>query len=74
MREFFLAFSEYLKSNMDRFIVKAATLTQIVIMYLKSNMDRFIDYNQFLLYSWGVYLKSNMDRFIAYQLNAIVNM
>ena len=27
---------------MDRFIVKAATLTQIATMYLKSNMDRFI--------------------------------
>ena len=32
----------HLKSNMDRFIVKAVILTQIAIMYLKSNMDRFI--------------------------------
>ena len=50
---------------MDRFIVKAATLTQIATMYLKSNMDRFIAECELIIPYCGNYLKSNMDRFIA---------
>ena len=49
---------------MDRFIVKAVTLTQIVTMYLKSNMDRFIALQKFSCRAIIENLKSNMDRFI----------
>ncbi len=56
---------EYLKSNMDRFIVDCITFVY-VHSDLKSNMDRFIGHLSKAFLNNQSHLKSNMDRFIAY--------
>ena len=70
MREFFLIFQEYLKSNMDRFIDKVQYSSTVRILYLKSNMDRFIAHYFVDDTTVVRYLKSNMDRFIEVNLKA----
>ena len=37
-------YDNYLKSNMDRFIVLSISTTDFPQRHLKSNMDRFIDF------------------------------
>ena len=57
----------YLKSNMDRFIVIVSNGLVDTILHLKSNMDRFIALIILSVSKLIINLKSNMDRFIDYQ-------
>ena len=52
VREFLLIFSEYLKSNMDRFIVHENFSHADSEVDLKSNMDRFIGHQVILSELW----------------------
>ena len=64
-----IAFSIYLKSNMDRFIGYGENKDYTDYLNLKSNMDRFIDSADCENFLNQIYLKSNMDRFIAEKYN-----
>ena len=65
---------DYLKSNMDRFIVIEELLPFIAQLNLKSNMDRFIG-RYFIVKQHRIdNLKSNMDRFIVYFSNHLITL